>query len=344
MVGPLKGYHHEAYAVLLDEGSALGRGFSWLKLREPRPGVFWYDLRCFRSEEELLPLLRGRVPRIPEVADVADGVSVLSFIEGRTLGTVRPAGCKVDQRHVDQIVELFGSLAAFDVDDLRQKMPCDHDEHEEAADSSGFLKGLISHTIEDVYEPHRPVFDAVFRALGVDDEALNAFADRLPPLTSRPYRLLHGDLHRENFIVDLTGNVWTIDWELARIGDPVYDLATHLHLMRYPPKQEAEVVERWTRVVEDAHPGASSGVREDLPVYLDYKRIQSVYTDIIRGGTALLADMSVVRLAHTARALRRALELARGPLVLERIPLHAEIMFALAQWHVRHRRRLRDVV
>ncbi|CAM5643364.1 hypothetical protein SGRIM128S_09667 [Streptomyces griseomycini] len=34
------------------------------------------------------------------------------------------------------------------------------------------------------------------------------------------------------FIVDPQGGLWVIDWELAMIGDPLYDLATHLHLMR----------------------------------------------------------------------------------------------------------------
>ena len=75
--GPLKGHHHEAYAVPLPGG---GRA----KYREPREGLLWFDRRCFALEEELLLDLQGRVTRIPEVLDY--GVLLQRFVEGTTLG------------------------------------------------------------------------------------------------------------------------------------------------------------------------------------------------------------------------------------------------------------------
>lgn len=70
-------------------------------------------------------------------------------------------------------------------------------------------------------------------ALRVPPARLDAFEQRHRELTDRPRKLLHGDLHSKNFVVDRSGHLWTIDWELALVGDPLYDLATHLHLMGY---------------------------------------------------------------------------------------------------------------
>lgn len=333
VVGPLEGYHHETYAVLLDAGSMLGRRFRWLKLREPRPGIFWYDLRCFQLEEALLRFLQGSVPRIPQVAHVAGKVSALSFVEGVTLGTLNPAGKRIDDRHLDQIEEIFHSLAALDTSALRADLACDHAEHSVADNSDWFLDDLIAHTIRDVYEQHCARFGGIFDVLGINDDALWGLLRRQRSLNPRPYRLVHGDLHRENFIIDPGGDLWTIDWELARIGDPLYDLATHLHLMSYPKKQAAEVVRRWKRAVEKAQPGLSAGVDDDLKVYLAYKRMQSVYTDTIRGVTGLLGEVgSLGPYLRTARTLRRTLKRAQGPLGRKRTPFTVTIAVVLVWW------------
>ncbi|MCQ4079967.1 aminoglycoside phosphotransferase family protein [Streptomyces sp. RB6PN25] len=344
--GPLKGHHHEAYAVRLDPGSELGRRFSWLKLREPRPGIFWYDLRCFSSDEELLADLQGKVPRIPEVVPVDGRMSVHSFIEGETLGTLTGPDRPIAEHHLSQLAELFGSLARIDVSGLRQERAPGHEEHMSLVhsdDSSGFLARLVDHTAGEVYEPHRTEFEALFKAVGVPDEALRVVAKELPELTPRPYRLLHGDLHRENLIVDRAGDLWTIDWELARIGDPVYDLATHLHLMRYPPDQEERMTELWREAVAAALPPAVAGAAEDLPYYLAYKRVQSVYTDIMRGAVGLAETggpdgsggsdrTDDARTWRVANGIHDALIRAREPLRLPGVAPADQIAQALTSW------------
>ena len=54
-------------------------------------------------------------------------------------------------------------------------------------------------------------------------------------LEARPVRLLHGDAHLWNVLVDLEADRWTctaiLDWECAEAGDPVWDLVA-LHLLR----------------------------------------------------------------------------------------------------------------
>jgi hypothetical protein len=136
--------------------------------------------------------------------------------------------------------------------------------------------------------------------------------------------LLHGDLHRKNFIVDRDGVLWTIDWELALIGDPLYDLATHLHLMEYYPEQEEEMIGRWEKAVGDK---GAAGARDDLPHYRAYKRVQSLCTDVIRASTRLVespdepgTEAAHTRLRGTAAVVRKALGAVLEPLGIERVP------------------------
>lgn len=332
--GPFPGYHNVTYAVRPDAVSRLDLRSRRLKLREPRPGVFWFDLRWFPSEDQLISALQGRIPRIPPVARIDEQMTTTVFIEGRTLGSLRRADGdrSVGEGFRDQIEELFRHLAACDTAGLPEgrRDVCACEGRSGTESSTGFLRQVVHFTREHVYAPHREQFAELLADLGVREGALSAFERGLPELTPRPSQLLHGDLHWENFIVDDAGALWTIDWELALIGDPLYDLATHLHLMRYPPAQRREMIARWRRAVGEK---AARGVEADLPHYLAYKRVQSVITDVIRGATSLGATCDYAELGRVAVIVLRALRAAREPLGLVRIPARAAVEDAFAVWH-----------
>lgn len=356
--GPLKGYHHQTFAVRLDQGSPFARDFRWLKLREPRQGVLWYDMRWFSSEDELLRLLHTRygrmLPRIPQVGEqVVHGqrFTFLAFIEGVTLDRIRGSRPgRVPERYLDQIEELFRALAAVDADALAAHggptpdTACpDHDlgSYPSRGGSTGFLRALTHFTVAHAYRERHKEMEELLDRLGVPADALDAFARRSHRLTDRPRTLLHGDLHRKNFVVDRAGDLWTIDWELALSGDPLYDLATHLHLMDYPADQEREMVERWRRAVG---PDRSAGAAEDLPHYRAYKRVQSVCTDVLRT-TARLGQFEEppgssagrVRLRGAATIMWRALAAAREPLDLPQTPPMEHVEAVFADWWHRNR-------
>jgi Phosphotransferase enzyme family len=301
--GPLKGNHHQTFAVRVDGSLALAKEFRWLKLREPRDGVLWYDMRWFPSEDVVLRLLREhfgdvlrRIPRVcePRVQDAPPVlIALIEFIEGATLDKVRGGRAgRVADRFLAQIEELFAALASVDADCLVGHggpavagcADCDLAAYPERGGSTQFLRRLTHFTFSHAYDQRRQDMDTLLADLGVPSGKLAEFAGRRPRLTDRPRRLLHGDLHRKNFVVDRAGALWTIDWELALVGDPLYDLATHLHLMGYPADQEAEVIARWERAVG---PDAAAGARDDLPHYRAYKRVQSLCTDVLRSAARL---------------------------------------------------------
>ncbi|MET9476094.1 phosphotransferase [Streptomyces sp. NPDC002922] len=324
--GPLRGNHHEAYAVPLPDG---GRA----KYREPRAGLLWFDRRCFASEEELLLDLRGRVTRVPEVVD--RGVLVQRFIEGRTLGAGVLPSKALSPKHRSQLGELFGELTSLGIDDVGARRVCDDVDRPGDGDSHGFLTRLINFTEQRVYREHGVAYHGLLAELGVRDGALDHLKDRAETLTPRPFSLIHGDLHRRNFIVDRKGDLWAIDWELAMIGDPLYDLATHLHLMRYPGKEAEWVSGLWRQAVESRRPECIKGWEADLNVLRDYKRVQSVYTDVIRAALALSQrhpEPNLGLLPLIAGRVRQALTAARHPLGLRAVSTFPEVMSAYARW------------
>ncbi|MEU3918837.1 phosphotransferase [Streptomyces sp. NPDC029004] len=332
--GPLKGYHHETYAFPLPAENRLSARFARGKLRDPRPGLFWFDRRCFLSEDRLLIALRGRISRIPECVEVAHNVCLQGFIEGRTLGSRARSGRPLSDRHVRQLGQLFEELAAIKSDEIDIRRICTERYRSRDGDSADFLLGLIRFTEEEVCRTHADRFGGLFRELGVCDDALKGLKTATESLTKRPFTLIHGDLHRENFIVDAAGDLWTIDWELAMIGDPLYDLATHLHLMHYSRREEERITEVWRSAVESVRPGSSEGWRQDLPVLLSFKRAQSVYTDVIRTAVDLGPGPKPnwQLLPRASRRVQLALKAAAEPLSLSEVPTLRQVMAAYLGW------------
>lgn len=329
--GPLPGYHHETYAVRLTAPGLFGRSAGWVKLRDPRPGLLWFDRRCFASEDDLLTRLAGRVSHVPEVGSI-DSLTVQSFIEGCTLAEVAAPGEEVPAAFLDQIMRLFRELLAVDPHD--PQLLALHSPPPEDRDTTAFARALVRFTLTDVVEHALPHFDTLFRRLGIHPKSASSSASaleaRLEGMTPRPFGLLHGDIHRANLIVDKQNALWTIDWELALLGDPLYDLATHLHLMRYPAGQANEVVARWAEVAEQARPGAADGVEEDLPRYLAFKQIQSVYTDVIRQAYSM--EQGETSTADAAKAVNAALDRAAPALPLPTVVGTGEIEQELVRW------------
>jgi hypothetical protein len=334
LIGPLRGYHHETYAFPLPAENPLSARFVRGKLREPRPGLLWFDRRCFVSEGRLLIQLHGRIARIPECVEVGD-FCLQGFIEGRTLGSGPLRSRTLSPRHTGQLGQLFGELVAIKTDELKTvERRCEPQDRLPDGDTTGFLHRLIHFTEDRFYSGHVTQYGTLFDELGVCGAQLDGLRCRSEQLTDRPFTLIHGDLHRHNFIVDSAGDLWTIDWELAVIGDPLYELATHLHLMRYPEREEVRIAKLWQAEVESVLPGSSLNWEQDLPILLAYKRAQSAFTDIIRTALALGPgpEPNWRILPRAAWKLQRVLAAAPETLALRSVPTFQQVMSAYANW------------
>ncbi|GAA2293537.1 phosphotransferase [Streptomyces kunmingensis] len=329
--GPLKGHHHETYVITLAAPGAGTEAVRW-KCREPRQGLLWFDRRCFASEEVVVEALNGRVERVPELIETK-GVRLQRFVEGVTLGSRYRAGTAVPEPLVRQILEVVRQLAGIRPASVTVRCVCEPEDRATDGDSAGFLTRLIHFTEVHVFQKHQDEYGALFAALGVHEVAFKYLRERAADLHGRPFTLLHADLHRENLILDGAGQLWVIDWELAIFGDPLYDLATHLHLMRYPEPQRRRVTELWRDVLREE---GARGLDEDLPMLLDYKRAQSVFTDVIRAALTLVevadARARAARLPEAARKLRGVLLRGAAPLGIHSVPSARTIAAALDSW------------
>lgn len=79
-------------------------------------------------------------------------------------------------------------------------------------------------------------------------------------------------------------------------------------------------------------PGALSGHRGALRVYLDFERLLSVYIDVIRLTLALPHRAGPAELTATAERILVLLAAARGPLGSRRVPDVERIAAACAVW------------
>lgn len=324
--GPLKGYHHETYVLTMPGETRM------VKFREPREEILWFDRRCFRSEEDLLRALQGKVSRIPAIHDVA-GMALQGFIAGRTLKARLWGERRIPEVVLDQIVDLFRQMARIRPGMLDVERRCEPEDRPENGDCDGFLERLIVFVEDQVYKKNYPVFGRLFEDLGIGGEVFVNLRKNVSGLKERDFCLLHADLHRENLVLDPLGQLWAIDWELAMFGDPLYDLATNLYLMAYPEGQKKHVRDEWVRVVSQVNSRSAEGWEEDLERLIDFKKAQSVFTDVIRLSLFLRDGPRInwVRLPSAVAKLQAILAAAEGPLGLSEVPSRSRIAAALVR-------------
>lgn len=142
--------------------------------------------------------------------------------------------------------------------------------------------------------------EGLYRALGVPADPCRTLRDRVRDLRGRRFGLLHADIHRQNMIVTEDGGIALLDWELALWGDPVYELADHLHKMAYGPAERRAVAQGWERQVPD---GYRQGWRADLEYYLAYEAVKSAVVDTVRWGRRIAGEQDAAVRLELSRQL-----------------------------------------
>lgn len=334
---PTRGHHHQNFVLRPTEdlarqvGCAAGTSVT---VRIRRPEALPVVVRTWRHEWEILEAVGRVLPRYaPRCLAVSGGKSVHSYVEGAPLSVVHPYGTALDAPLVEVLTGLMARMARVRREELP---PLPADWPSDDRDSRGFLRSLAAHVDCQVREPNRAAFGGLFTALGVPEDAMSRFADRLPAMTGRPFGLLHADLHRDNVIVTRSGAppLVCVDWELATYGDPLHDLAVHLVRMRYPKSQWGQVVGAWSRALRRTSPDSVDGALRDLRHYVDFERAQSVFPDVMRAAQSLADHPGRAGdgLARATAVVRKALESAAGPLGLDGVPDATDIEQALVKW------------
>ncbi|MGV9817942.1 phosphotransferase [Nocardia xishanensis] len=222
-------------------------------------------------------------------------------IDGDLLDDIAPRGISVPTHVPGNVAELFANLRSIP----RELLPPVEDGW---SDEPASFARRLSAVTERVHDESSAVFGELYRRLGVPDQPLDRVLGSWNMLEARPFRMVHADVHRKNMIVR-DGQVVFIDWELALYGDPLYDVATHLHKMGYFPQERESFLAAWVAAEPDA---ASGEWRRDLQIYLDHERVKSVIVDSIRYHKVLAQGQAgTEREAALVASLIGKLQLAR---------------------------------
>ncbi|BBC34370.1 hypothetical protein SGFS_056640 [Streptomyces graminofaciens] len=142
------------------------------------------------------------------------------------------------------------------------------------------------------------------RVLGLPD------ADRLRQIlgrhrmTRRRSSLLHGDLNPWNLVRrDDRFALTVIDWEMAMIGDPLYDLVRHMHLTPTRPEIRDRMFRRWVSGLPSTR---TKDWERDWLVYRRIEIVRSAYIDLDRLVTGASLDAPNVRRAVDSYAMTLA--------------------------------------
>jgi aminoglycoside phosphotransferase (APT) family kinase protein len=277
-------------------------------VRSGIPAADEMDLRLL-DEVATLHAIAGRV-RAPRVwlNDPRGRFFICSYVGDETLDEVAPDRTAITIDQMRSIVAAVVSLASVPTARFRRG--------QEAALA---LMGLPAASTHETVRAHllRIAADVFGRfpelagrlALPTPEDLATAL---FPCDSSRPEQLIHCDLHRKNLRTGAPrGGLYILDWELAMVGDPMYDLAVHLHRMEYPAGQREACISAWR---EEAIPRGWSD--NDLRAYLAIEKSKSAYVDLVRGmQTVLSGATDPDSAAGTYEAKLRDLALVTGTAV-----------------------------
>ncbi|UFS99588.1 phosphotransferase family protein [Nocardia huaxiensis] len=244
-----------------------------VNVRIPVHGADVMDLRLW-PEVTVLRTIEPFVAAAPRIRwdSVNPAYQIQDFIDGQVLNDIAPRGQAVPECVTRDVARLFGELRRIPTELLPPGT-------RSLSDDPFDFATQLSDVTRRVFRENHARFGPLYRRLGVPEDPFTTVTAGWRTLKQRPFRLVHADVHRKNMIIRSSREVVFLDWELALYGDPVYDVATHLHKMGYLLEEQSAFLTLWAR----AEPESATGSWEtDLQTYLNHERIKSVIVDSVR--------------------------------------------------------------
>lgn len=218
-------------------------------------------------------------------SSVDPAFEVHSIVPGRPLSAILPTAGPVPAVVTSAVSSLLRSLSEVAVDIRPAPLPDQPWADVPDADTGAFTDALLT-WLSGIYARASDATRKFLAEIGIWNDPFVTVKKHFRP-SSRPFRLCHGDLGRPNIMIDTEGLVSFIDWELAVWGDPLWDIAAHLHRMRYPPSQN-----KFVRQELLAGCRGFSGLNsqyDELRTFLYIERCRSLVFDAVRDLEAIAA-------------------------------------------------------
>ena len=200
---------------------------------------------------------------VPKVLELYDDYFVEEYIDGTLLDDIYTDYSNIDKIVIDDIINNIVGLIRIDFQSLSKYSKWDN--------VRGFFEYQILNT-EEIWNEYNTSYDVFYNLLGINKSTIFKLKQLSKKINfNRPLCLIHGDRHKNNMIKK--GNqVYYIDWELSCVGDLAYDIAFHIHQMKY---SEADL-KYFLLNLEKRLPYEYKSAINDINIYLCFITMRSV--------------------------------------------------------------------
>lgn len=232
------------------------------------------------------------LPHVPQF--LAEGPYFYSeeYISGNSLDSIYVDFAPMSKNDIEAIAKNIADVACIKNYSLRHRQPWRNNQE--------FFLFQINNTISALHRQSRRI-PTWRKAFGID-WATVAVLDELPRQVNqnRPLCLIHGDRHKNNMIRS-NGTLYFIDWEYGCIGDLAYELAFHIHQMKYNDADLAYFLTCLSQML----PARLLSAFKDIDVYMRYISLRSVmyYMRVLQecAYTASTCEKFYIRLHELAK-------------------------------------------
>ena len=214
-------------------------------------------------ESEVLEILSKYGMNVPKILELYDDYFVEEYIDGTLLDDIYTDYSNIDKIVIDDIINNIVGLIRIDFQSLSKYSKWDN--------VRGFFEYQILNT-EEIWNEYNTSYDVFYNLLGINKSTIFKLKQLSKKINfNRPLCLIHGDRHKNNMIKK--GNqVYYIDWELGCVGDLAYDIAFHIHQMKY---SEADL-KYFLLNLENRLPYEYKSAINDINIYLCFITMRSV--------------------------------------------------------------------
>lgn len=214
-------------------------------------------------ESEVLEILSKYGMNVPKVLELYDDYFVEEYIDGTLLDDIYTDYSNIDKIVIDDIINNIVGLIRIDFQSLSKYSKWDN--------VRGFFEYQILNT-EEIWNEYNTSYDVFYNLLGINKSTIFKLKQLSKKINfNRPLCLIHGDRHKNNMIKK-DNQVYYIDWELGCVGDLAYDIAFHIHQMKY---SEADL-KYFLLNLEKRLPYEYKSAINDINIYLCFITMRSV--------------------------------------------------------------------
>lgn len=214
-------------------------------------------------ESEVLEILSKYGMNVPKVLELYDDYFVEEYIDGTLLDDIYTDYSNIDKIVIDDIINNIVGLIRIDFQSLSK--------YSKWNNVRGFFEYQILNT-EEIWNEYNTSYDVFYNLLGINKSTIFKLKQLSKKINfNRPLCLIHGDRHKNNMIKK-DNQVYYIDWELSCVGDLAYDIAFHIHQMKYC---EADL-KYFLLNLENRLPYEYKSAINDINIYLCFITMRSV--------------------------------------------------------------------